>query len=251
ISVSNAGSLAIQSVTAGQPTTINFNGGPLNISAASVTVGDSATLGGDNDMTITTAQLTLGSTSTITTSGASLPVGVLPTIFITSPAGSDLTIQSPSGSSAIIQTPPEPLQLDEFNHVSEATTGSIIIIPGNPATLDPSVIDASTTPALTFANSDSSGSTATTLRLNGGPFFAITANAATKIGKGVTVTSDGPTILNVNNSSFINYGTIESTASANRGGSANFTLLIFSYHGPLTLDGNPDPLAPPAIVTVS
>src|SRR5262249_47558949 len=102
ISVSNAGSLAIQSVTAGLPTTINLNGGPLNLSASSVTVGDSVMLVGDNNLTITTPQLNLGGASMVRTTGAS--VSGFPWIYVTSPAGSGLTVQLPSGSTAILQT---------------------------------------------------------------------------------------------------------------------------------------------------
>src|SRR5262249_16952675 len=72
ISVSNTGSVTFQSVTAGETTVMNFNGGPLNISAPMVTVGPSVSVLGDNNFTVTTSYLSLGSTSAIFTSGASV-----------------------------------------------------------------------------------------------------------------------------------------------------------------------------------
>src|SRR5262249_36896259 len=111
ISVSNAGNLTFQSVTAGQPTTINLNGGPLSISSSgtssSVTLGSMVTLSSDNNITVTTPMLSLGSagsTPVINTTGASLPVGTFSWIFVTSPAGSGLTVQLPSGSTALLTT---------------------------------------------------------------------------------------------------------------------------------------------------
>src|SRR5262249_44429734 len=109
ISVSNAGSLTFQSVTAGQTTAMNFNGGPLNIftsgTGSSVTVSDLVTLSSDNNITITTPVLSLGNAGNapvITTTGASVPVGTFPWIFVTSPAGSGLTVQLPSGATALL-----------------------------------------------------------------------------------------------------------------------------------------------------
>src|SRR4029453_2495559 len=86
------------------PTTLHLNGGPLTGPGSSVTVANMVTLSTDNNVTITTSQLNMGSASTVVTSGASLPTGVFPWIYVTSPAGSGLTVNLPSGSTATMQT---------------------------------------------------------------------------------------------------------------------------------------------------
>src|SRR5262249_36239108 len=223
---------------------LDVNGGAVGISSLSmVTVDSNVTLSGDNNMTIITPQLNLSSSAVVQTTGASS------SIYITSQTGSTLTINSPAGSSATIQTPfAATNNVDSFGRFTEKSIGTINIVPGSPAGFDPSALDfsATPTPTLTFSCSGctSTNNLTTTLSLTatGTPptiteitVFTLTTGAATTIQPGVTVNSNGHIVMHINNGTLINYGTLQSSASADV---FYRTIDIFAYNGSLTLAGN-------------
>src|SRR5262249_20909964 len=228
ISVSNAGGLTFQSVTAGQPTVMNLNGGPLNISGSSVTVGSSVTLSSDNNITFTASQLSLGSLSTIITSGASVPAGAFPWIYVTSPAGTGLTVVVPSGSSALIQTNGYPSKCAGHPGCNNQTISGLIM-QGGIAFAPPS--------GQTLQVLDS-GASPTTPQSNG-MLVTGTVNASTTIGSSVTLFSNGaPTSLMVQNNSLFLNGAISSNYSI-VGGFNNWRVIqIGGSGGTLTIDRN-------------
>src|SRR5262249_29553831 len=225
ISVSNAGSLAIQSVTAGQPTAINFNGGPLSISASgtssSLTVGDSVTVSNNSSLSITTQQLNLNDGSVINSFATS-------TINITSPTGFDLTIQAPSGGSATIQTGGGVLS---YSAGGQPISGGINITPASGQSLF--ILKSESDPA--------------TLDLNGGAVVTTTTNASTTVNSGVTLASYSLIVMNVNNGTLFNHGLITSSAPGNSAQFNSSTALVYKFAstvtiesltGSLTLDGD-------------
>src|SRR5215467_2061141 len=105
-----------------------------------------------------------------------------------------------------------------MNRFTENTTGSINIVPGNPAIIDPTqlnptALDSSPTPALTFAclgcNSANPTSALDIVRDPNGAvpgtavctLFTLTTDAPTIIDTGVTVASGGPVYMRVNGGS--------------------------------------------------
>src|SRR5262249_43713581 len=138
------------------------------------------------------------------------------TINITSPTGSDLTIQAPSGFSATIQTAAGVLTYQNGGTtINGLLNGLPVVQPIGGQPVAGSInITAAPGHTLTFADSDPAGMNAATLNLNGGPVVITSNGSSTTVGSGVTVASDSPIVMNVNNGTLRNNGTITSSAPA-------------------------------------
>src|SRR5262249_17252494 len=222
--VSSGGNAAL--ILTGGPVTITTVNGPAT--GGSTTIGADVTVISGSSITITTPQLILNDGSVINSLSAS-------TINITSPPGSDLTIQAPSGGFATIQTAPGVLS---YSPEGQPITGSINISPAYGKSL--SIVKSLGDPA--------------TLNLDGGPVVITTTTdpatmttASTTIGSGVTLASDSLIVMNINDGTLSNSGLIRSSAS---GISPQFrftptlvssfgsVITIESLSGSLTLAGN-------------
>src|SRR5262249_32293344 len=223
ISVAPTGNGTLTFANSGVGTaTLNMNGGQLNVSSASsVTVGASVTLSNDNHIVITTPQLTLGSVAKVFTSGASLAAGVKPTIYVTSPVGSNLTVQLPSGSSATMEATGFVGPASGFvNAPNVKLPASINFVPASGQTL-------------TFVDQ---GPDPTTLQ-NNGILVTSTVGVSTTIGTGVSLSANGPIAIFVKNSTLFNNGEITSSCPAAQGFNSWRTVNVSGNNGSVTVDG--------------